>query len=308
MTSSSGSREPRVWLGPDRPPALLASLKHAGVLSRSPRDANIFVWTEGPERITEHLHPDVAWVQLTSAGVERWIAAGALDGARTWTNASGAFGERVAEHVLALILALAKNLPTAIRAQEWQETLQTTILRGSTVGCVGAGAIGRSTLALLGPFGVRRVALSRSGREVLNADVSLHAGALDELLTMSDFVVLATPLTNATTTVIGAPQMDLIGPRGYLINVGRGALVDTDALVEALQRGRLAGAALDVSDPEPLPPHHPLWTMPNVIITPHVANPPDSQFEAMVPLVTENLARFRRGDQLVGVIDPDRGY
>lgn len=297
-----------MWLGPDRPPALLGSLERAGVLSSSPQDANVFVWTQGPGCIAEFLHPGVAWVQLISAGTEGWVAAGELDRARTWTNASGAFGERVAEHVLALLLAAAKNLSAAIRAHEWQDTLESTVIRGSTVGLVGAGAIGRATLTLLRPFGVRCVALTRSGRDVPDADLSLAAGELDELLKISDFVVLAAPLTDATTALIGAREIALIGPSGYLINVARGALVDTKALVEALEHRRIAGACLDVTDPEPLPEDHPLWRMANVVVTPHIANPASSHFEALAPLVMENIVRFGRGDPLRGVIDARRGY
>jgi phosphoglycerate dehydrogenase-like enzyme len=301
-------RVPRVWLGPGRPGALLAPLERAGALAPSPQAANVVVWTAGPEDIAGILHPDVAWVQLVSAGVETWLSTGMLDQARIWTNASGAFGERVAEHVLALILAAAKNLPRAIRANEWQETLESAIFRGSTVGVVGAGAIGRATLMLLRPFGVRCVALTRSGRNVPEADVSLAANARDDLLRMSDFVVLAAPLTPATKAFIGAREIELLGPSGFLINVARGGLIDTEALVAALKRGRLGGACLDVTDPEPLPPDHPLWTLPNVLITPHIANPPGTHFDALAPLVLENIARFRRGDKLSGVIDVGRGY
>ena len=128
------------------------------------------------------------------------------------------------------------------------------------------------------------------------------------MLRASDYLVLAAPLTASTRGLVGARELDLLGPDGWLVNVGRGAVVDTDALVGALASGRLGGACLDVTEPEPLPDGHPLWSLPNALVTPHAANPWQDHFAALAVRVEENLRRFRDGLPLVGLIDLGRGY
>ncbi len=215
----------------------------------------------------------------------------------------------MAEHAVLLVLAAARHLPQAARATEWRHRdLGGERLAGRTVGIVGAGAIGRETIARLRPFGVRILAQTRSGREVAGADRSLGAAELEDLLRESDFVVLAAPLTPETRGLVGERELELLGPDGWLVNVGRGPLVDTDALVRALEAGRLGGACLDVTDPEPLPPDHPLWRFPNVLVTPHVANPIGTTDELYARVIEENVRRFREGRDLLGEIDPRRGY
>ena len=140
------------------------------------------------------------------------------------------------------------------------------------------------------------------------ADRSLHAAGLHSVLAESDFVVLAVPLTEETRGLIRERELELIGRDGWLVNVARGAIVVTEALVEALEHDRLGGACLDVTDPEPLPPEHPLWRLDNVLVTPHVANPPGTTYEPLARLVEENVRRFRDGRELRGVVDPERGY
>ena len=173
---------------------------------------------------------------------------------------------------------------------------------------MGAGGIGRALIALLAPFGVRTIALTRSGHAVAGADRSVAADALPELLAASDVVVLATPLMLATHHLLDADALARMRADAVLVNVGRGALVDTDALVAALSAGRLAGALLDVTDPEPLPDGHPLWELSNVLITPHVANTPATLQPALVSAVTDNVRRFAAGEDLLAPIDLDRGY
>jgi D-3-phosphoglycerate dehydrogenase len=215
----------------------------------------------------------------------------------------------VAEHVLALLLASAKRLVECARADTWRHAdLQGVPLSGSTVGIVGAGGIGREIIRRLEPFDVRVIASTHSGSAVKGAARSLGAGDLDELLTESDYVVLCAPLTPETRGLIGARELDLIGPRGALINVARGALVDTGAVVAALRDGRLGGAFLDVTEPEPLPSGHPLWSEPRALVTPHVANTRQQLEAALLRRVEQNVARFRAGEPLLGVIDPAAGY
>jgi phosphoglycerate dehydrogenase-like enzyme len=306
----------RVWLSPEAPAAIADAVRRGGGEIVPGDRANAIVWYGyehlAPEQVPlarSLLRDDVRWVQLDSAGVEAWFEHGLVDDARVWTSAAGAYGVAVAEHILALVLASAKRLPEAARSTTWRKPeLEGLPLAGSAVGIVGAGAAGREAIRLLTPFDVRIVALTRSGRAVSGADRSLGPDGLDDLLAASDYVVLCTPLTPETEGMIGARELELLGPGGVLVNVGRGALVDTDALVEALCAGRLRGALLDVTDPEPLPDGHPLWSDPRVLITPHVANTRAQLDAALARRVEENMARFRAGDELIGAIDPAAGY
>jgi phosphoglycerate dehydrogenase-like enzyme len=190
---------------------------------------------------------------------------------------------------------------------EWTRLLPERV-RGKTVGIVGAGGIGIETIARLQPFGVTTLAVTRTGGEVPGATRSLGPEAVDEVLAASDFVVLAMPLTPETRGMIGARELELIGPAGWLINVARGAVVQTDALVDALRAGTIGGACLDVTDPEPLPSEHPLWQFPNVLITPHNANAWGVHADLFAVRVEENVARFRAGRELLGLVDPARSY
>jgi D-3-phosphoglycerate dehydrogenase len=300
----------RVWLGPDEPRELADAIERAGGSVVRLEDANAIVWTSEehrPAAIRDYLHGDIEWVQLDSAGVEDWIENGLIDRERTWTAAQGVYAADVAEHVLALILAAARRLGEAARRTRWRR-IDGDRVAGRTVGIVGAGGIGRETIKRIRPFGVHVVAMTRSGRRVPEADRSLAADALDEVLAESDYVVLSAPLTVATRRMIGSRELALMRPDAWLVNVARGALVDTDALVAAVAEGRIGGACLDVTDPEPLPDGHPLWDFDNVLITPHVANPPHERFTPLAERVAENVTRFREERPLVGVVDLERAY
>lgn len=300
-----------VWVGPDRPPPLLAAIERAGGSLAPIDEANAIVWTRSDRgairRLRGVLHPGIRWVQLDGAGIERWLEAGLVDRDRLWTAAKGAYGTMCAEHAVALVLAAAKRLPELARRTTWSK-LEGDRLEGKTVGVVGAGGIGREVIARLAPFGVRVLASTRTGRPVEGAARALGPGDLDEILDASDYVVLAAPLTAETRRLIGARELSLIGPDGWLVNVSRGALVDTAALVAALAERRLGGACLDVTDPEPLPPGHPLWSLPNALVTPHVANTREEADAALAARVAENVRRFVAGRELLGVVDPELGY
>lgn len=306
----------RVWLSPEAPEAIAAAARRGGgEVVRADR-ANAVVWYGyehlAPEQIPlvrSLLRDEVQWVQLDSAGVDPWFEHGLVDDARTWTSAAGAYAIAVAEHIVALVLASAKRLPECARATTWRKPEREGLpLAGSTVGIVGAGAVGRETLRRLAPFDVRVIASTRSGGEVPGAHRSLGPDGLHELLAESDYAVLCVPLTPETADLIGVPELELLGPEGVLVNVGRGGLVDTDALVAALAAGRLRGACLDVTEPEPLPDGHPLWSEPRALITPHVANTRAQLDLALARRVEQNVARFRAGEPLLGVIEPDAGY
>ncbi|OLT07762.1 hydroxyacid dehydrogenase [Pseudonocardia sp. CNS-004] len=301
--------EAAVFVGPKPAPELVEAVRSAGGrLAASPAEASALVWYGGgPAEFPALAHPGIRWVQLPNAGVEPWFEAGLVTSERVFTSAAGSYAPAVAEHTLALLLAAAKQLPTLARARTWTRPSPAT-LRGATVGIVGAGGIGRALIAMLAPLGADVLAVTRSGREVPGARLSVGPDRLAEVLAAADHVVLAAPTTAATRSLIGAAELASMKPTAWLVNIGRGALVDTDALVAALAEERIGGAALDVTDPEPLPDGHPLWTEPRAMITPHSANSESLLLPELAKRVRENTERFLAGGPLVGVIDPVAGY
>ncbi|MGW0040433.1 D-isomer specific 2-hydroxyacid dehydrogenase family protein [Rhodococcus sp. NPDC003348] len=302
-----------VALGPHADPALMDAIVRAGGQWSPMEGARALVWDAGPERFPETLPESIRWVQLYSAGVEEWFAAGII--ARhpgvEWTSAAGAFAATVAEHALTLLLAGVRSLPDQITATSWRQQEffgRVGTLRGSRVGILGAGGIGRALVPMLTAVGATVVAVNRSGTPVPGAEVTLPAERTDEMWSQVDHVVIAAPATADTRHLVGAEQLRRLGPRSWVINVARGSLVDTDALVTALRDGTIGGAGLDVTDPEPLPDGHPLWALPNAIITPHCSNPPAVRPPAFAEHVAANVARFAGGEPLVARIDPSTGY
>lgn len=295
-------------------PGLLDALREAGAEIVEPEAAEAVVWTSpgDTEQLAALLEPRHRWVALVIAGVEPWLASGLVDGSRTWTCARGVYANGVAEHGLALILAAARRLPEYTRATSWRR-LETERLRGATVTILGAGAIGRRLGELLAPLGVRLVAVTRRGAPISGFDRTLSAGELAAALPGTRFLVVTAPFTSATRRIVDGPVLDALGPDGVLVNLSRGQLVDTDALVDRLRTGRLGAALLDVTDPEPLPDGHPLWSMDNVLITPHVANPNagnpwDSHLPELLDHLAANVRAFAEGRPLAGTIDVAAGY
>ena len=228
----------------------------------------------------------------------------------TVTSAAGVYGDMVAEHVLTLLLALYRRLPEILEQQrrgQWQN-LTTRTLAGDTLGIIGAGGIGRASARLARAFGMHTIGIHRGTEPVPELDRTLPPEALPELLAESDAVVLAAPLTPRTRGLIDKANLRRMRPSAVLINVGRGALVITDDLLMALQEGWIAGAGLDVTDPEPLPAAHPLWHVPGVIITPHHANPTHLSVDGPVVRFRENVRRYLAGEPLIAVVDPEHGY
>ena len=308
-SSPSTARIAHIWLGPERPPVVVDAIRRGGGVETPIEEANVIVWAnirDPVTRLQELLHPGIEWVQFDSAGVEAWFAAGILDDARLWSSASGRYGGAVAEHVVVLLLACLRRIVEQQRAGKWLR-VEGKALAGVTVGFVGGGAIARESIARLTPFGVRSLALCEPRVDVPGAEHTYGPEGLHDLLKASDHVVLAVPMTPATHHMIGRSELELIGD-GLLINVSRGPVVDTDALVAVLAEGKLGGAGLDVTDPEPLPDDHPLWKMDNVLITSHSANSLEMMHSAYAELVAENVARFCRGEQPLGQIDFALGY
>jgi D-3-phosphoglycerate dehydrogenase len=293
----------------DRPDLEQAVQEGGGVLAPLEQADGLIALTGDPEQLPA-LPDGVRWVQLPSAGVEQWIRAGVVRDGRAWTSATGSFGLPVAEHALALMLAGEKALHAFARERSWagEGRHQVRALEGETVLIVGAGGIGRALIGLLEPFGARVIAVTRRGRDVPGAERTLPAERLGEVWGEARHVVIAAPATDGTRRLVGAGELAAMREDAWLVNVARGSLVDTDALVEALRSGAIAGAALDVTDPEPLPDGHPLWELGNVLITPHVATPPEAERRHFAARVKENVRRLAAGEPLEGLIDPEGGY
>jgi phosphoglycerate dehydrogenase-like enzyme len=247
------------------------------------------------------------WIQLPMAGVERMAAARVLDPERIWTSAKGAFAEPVAEHALALALAGLRSLRTRITARSWgQPAGQSLYDEPVTILCGGGIAV--SLLELLAPFRVTATVVRRRADPVPGAARTLPPDRLHEALADARVVFLALALTPGTERIIGAAELATMPPGTWLVNVARGPLVDTVALVTALRDGTISGAALDVTDPEPLPDGHPLWDMENCIITPHTADTPEMVDRLLAQRIQANVARFAAGQPLIGLVDPAAGY
>lgn len=272
-------------------------------------DPHALMWIDARDpaglQAAVHAAPSLRWVQLPFAGVETFVHA--LDPSRTWTCAKGVYAEPTAEHALALGLAGLRQLPARARARSWGPQGATTLYDAPVV-VLGGGGITAALLALLQPFRCRVTVVRRSPEPMPGASRTVGPEQLDDVLPEAVLVVLALALTPATTGIIGARQLAAMSPSGWLVNVARGPHVDTDALVDALRRGALGGAALDVTDPEPLPDDHPLWGLPNCLITPHTANPWQTAQPLLARRITENVQRFGRDEPLLGLVDLTAGY
>lgn len=248
------------------------------------------------------------WIQTLSAGYESLQHLGVPRGV-TVTNAGDAWSVSVAEHAMALMLALAKRLPDAIRQQQrgqWDRTVMARMnsLHGRTLVIVGFGSIGQAVAQRAKAFEMKVIAVMRTPKPSVLADRVLPASDLEQALQVADIVVLAVPSTGETVKLLNRRALRSCRPGCILINVARGNVVDTDALLEALHSGRLAGAGLDVVDPEPLPDSSAVWDAPNLLLTPHVAGGGELVTQILAELVSDNVARHMKGQPLRCVVMP----
>ncbi len=271
-------------------------------------DADALVWTvaRDPGDLADLLaeHPDLGWVQLPFAGVDAFTEV--LDDDRAWTSAKGVYADPVAEMALAMVLATRREVVRYATATSWGND-HGEMLFGARVTILGGGGITSRLLDLLAPFGCDVTVVRRRDEPIDGAAVTTF-DEVDGALTGADVVVLALALTDETAGVLDARRLDLLADGAVVVNVARGGHVVTDDLVAALSHGRLAGAGLDVTDPEPLPDGHPLWDLPNVVVTPHVGNTRAMGARLLAEHLRDNVARFVAGDPLVGAVDPVAGY
>ncbi|MDO8533003.1 MAG: D-2-hydroxyacid dehydrogenase [Dehalococcoidia bacterium] len=261
--------------------------------------------------------PNLRWVHVGTAGVDIALKESHVLGSGvTVTCSIGMHAVPVSEFILSGVLALNKRVPAFWAEKEkrvWRRAeREMPVVQGATMGIVGYGQIGRATARLAKAFRMRVVATKRSCtapmRDADGADLLLPPSHLRELLAESDYVVICAPLTPETERLIGEAELRAMKPTACLVNIARGRVVDEAALVRALREGRIAGAVLDVFEDEPLPADSPLWDMPNVIFSPHIAGGSERNPDRATDLFCRNLANYLSGQPLVNVVDPARGY
>lgn len=257
------------------------------------------------------------WVHCTSAGIERIRQLPELVEMEdvTLTNGRGAHAATIADHTFAFMLAFTRHLPVLLedkKAKRWDRAARSQGARelsGAVLGILGLGKIGAEIAGRGVAFGMEIRALDvNPGAQAPGVSETWPLSRLDDLLRITDYLTITLPITPQTRGLIGARELDLMKPQAYLFVMSRGGIVDQDALADALANGRLAGAGLDATDPEPLPAEHPLWELPNVIISPHSSGASRQTNERGRQIMRENIGRFLTGQPLINVCDKRAGF
>jgi D-2-hydroxyacid dehydrogenase (NADP+) len=299
------------------PEMRVIDLPHYDLISAELPDTDIFV---GLLLRADQLRqaPRLKWVHTTSAGVGQLMYPEFRNSGVILTNASGVHAPNMAEHITGMIVAMARDFPSAMRYQARKKWAQQEIwdgparpreLSGAVALIVGFGAVGRATAERLRGLGMRIWAVTRSGKaDIALAECVFCHAELSAALPSADYVILAAPETPETHHLMGAGQFALMKRGAILVNMARGSLVDQAALIVALEERVIAGAAIDVATPEPLPPESPLWSLENVFITPHTSGISERIWERESELLIDNLERWFRGEPLRNRVDLARGY
>jgi len=275
-------------------------------------EAEIIYGPDPPKNVIARA-PKLKWIQTTDAGVDDFLDSDIIGSSVIVTNTSGITAISIGECVLEMMLMFVKKMPLCFQLKQERQwkTFSLTVLHSKTVGIVGLGSIGRQVARLSKVFGMRVLATRRSTRSATrtrNVDILFSQDQLPQLLSDSDFVVLALPLTPETNNLIGEEELLTMKPTAYLINIGRGNIVDETALTRALEENWIAGAGLDVFVTEPLPVESRLWELPNVVFSPHVAGEIEDYDLQATRLFADNLRRYLSGKRLRNVVDKKRGY
>jgi phosphoglycerate dehydrogenase-like enzyme len=280
-------------------------------------DTDVFIgWSLRPEQFRSAKR--LKWIHSPAAAVHQLMFPELIGSNVVVTNSSPVHGPVVAEHAIAVLVALAKRLPQAMRYQAkkkwaqallWNERPRPREVEGATVAVIGVGGIGGEFIRRAKALGMNVLAVRQNAAKgTAGADEVYSAAQLDQVLPRADYVLLSTPVTPATSALINAERLAKMKADAYLINVGRGTLVDEPALIDALKAHRIAGAALDVFEEEPLPEESPFWSLDNVLITPHTAGVTEGLWERHYNLIAENLRRFNDGRPLLSEVDKKEGY
>lgn len=299
-----------IAVAPDSSPEWVRdAVRHGGgdVVDIALADAVIWTAARDAEGLASLLreHPHVKWVQLPFAGIENFL--GVIDDHRVWTCGKGVYAEPVAEHAVALALAGMRNVADYARQNKWSGPVGRNLLNAN-VTIVGGGGITESLIRLLTAFQCNITVVRRNVDHMEGADTVVGIEHLVDTLAGADVVFLALSLTSETEGLIGRSELEIMESHAWLVNVARGKHIVTDDLVWALQNGVIGGAALDVTDPEPLPEDHPLWSLPNCIVTPHIGNTPEMAVPLLSERITENVKRYIADAPLIGLVDVRNGY
>lgn len=276
----------------------------------------LIAWSIRPEQVLTARK--LRWIHSPAAAVHQLMFPELINSQITLTNAREVHGPVVAEHVIALIFALAKKIPGSVHLQRkhawgqqilWDELPRVREVAGATLGLLGLGSIGQAVVKKAKALGMRVIAVREHPEKGSDgADIIVGPAQIDKLFRESDYVVLAAPVTDNTKAIANAERFALMKAGACLINVGRGQLVDESALALVLREGRVGGAALDVFPKEPLAADSPLWDLPNLLITPHTAALTDKLWERHYALFSGNLRRYLAGETLIAVVDKRKGY
>ncbi|MEO6653803.1 MAG: D-isomer specific 2-hydroxyacid dehydrogenase family protein [Ilumatobacteraceae bacterium] len=304
------SEPPRIAIGPEPFPEYLSTaITDGGGQIVPPADCEAVVWADigNTGELSRLLAsaPNCRWVQLPWAGVETFVDV--LNAEYEWTCGKGVYAEPVAELALALGLAGMRSIHTYSSATTWGDKRGRNLI-GARVTIVGGGGIAEALIRLLQPFRCHITVVRSTVQHMDGVDTVVESHHLADTLPGADLVVLALALTPATEGLIGADELALMEPHAWLVNVARGRHLITDDLVVALEGGVIAGAGLEVTEPEPLPDGHPLWTLDNCIITPHTGSPEEMAAPLLAERVRDNVRRFAAGRELLGIVDVRSGY
>ncbi len=309
----SGPDRTLIAVAPDTLPemhtALVQAVEEAGATVAPIEEASALVFADPmaaaafPELIERGAH--VEWVQLPYAGVETF--AHHLDRQHVWTCGKGTYAPPVAEWIITALLTGFREIPRYVRASSWS-TREGRNLLGARLLIIGGGGVTEALLELLQPWGCHTTVVRRSDRPVAGANRTISTKDLADAVGEVDAVIVAVALTEETTGIVDSSLLARMRSDAWLINVGRGKHVVTDDLVAALAESTIAGAVLDVTDPEPLPDGHPLWALDNCVITPHVGNTPEMGRPLIADRVRTNVGYWIAGEPLVGLVDVDLGY
>lgn len=301
--------QPQPW------PDAIAEIEAAGhTYVEDVHDADFLVFNGGPRKFPDPLPENIRFVQATFAGVDALLDAGLIrPGGVRWACASGLYDDTVAESTIAILLAQMHMHKMITQAGSWSVRREVDknkqwLFDNKTVAILGAGRIAAKLIEMLSVFGVKIIAVTRSGRQVAGADESYAMADADLVWGAADIFVVLAPLTPETRHMINRDVLARMRPNAVVVNVARGPLVNTDDLVEALRNGTIAGAALDVTEPEPLPDDHPLWDIPTCVITPHTANTYTIIQERTGRLVVDNAAAFEAGQIMPNEVNLETGY
>jgi phosphoglycerate dehydrogenase-like enzyme len=299
------------------PEMRVAHLEDYALLGNEIRDADIFVgFLLTPEQLAAA--KKLRWIHVTAAGVSQLMRPDVQARGIVITNSRGVHAIPMAEHTIGMMVALAHKFPASMRAQMerkwaqvelWETPPRPSELYERILLLVGFGAVGREIAKYVKPFGMHVWAVTHSGRA--DSDLAERVFApkdLDRALSEADYAVIAAPETPETRAMIGERQLAAMKPSAFLINMSRGSLVVEQALVNALKTRRIAGAALDVTEREPLPPESPLWDLENVFITPHISAATEQLWERQEELLLENLEKWFAGRELLNLVEVERGY